>query len=75
MPEVDQRCEYRQIADELGGRARAQPFALPVAPVANPVNRGDRADDEHLTERPDAEIGVQYVAAVIPAERQRQNRE
>ena len=70
---VDQRRQDRQIADELRRRARTEPFALPVAAMANPVNVGDRADDEHLTERPDAEIGMQYVAAVVPTQRQRQD--
>src|SRR5580704_2490991 len=52
LAEVDQGSQQRQIPGQLGGGPGTQPFALPVATVAPPIDRADRTDDDDFSNRP-----------------------
>src|SRR5450755_2245367 len=73
--EIDQRRDQRQVPAELGGRARPQPLSLPVVPMPLPVDPAHDTDDGHFADRPQPDDRMQYMATVIPSERERQNRE
>ena len=68
--EVQQWCEHWQIPGQLRCSTGAQPLPLPVAPMAEPVDRADGADENHFANDPCNGEGMERVSRVIPTQRQ-----
>ncbi len=71
--EIQQRGEHGQIPRELRRGARRQPLSLPVPPVAQPIDRAHRADQQHFANSPGAGIGMQFVRLAVPTQGKRQH--
>ena len=71
---VHERRDQRQVPGQFRGGARAQPFALPVAPMAPPIDRAHHHDGANLRNRPKSGKRMQRMIAAVPAECERHDR-